>query len=132
MKCSRICHIDYIGNRSKCGFNRSLFKNLFLPLVLLKLRMPLLCSKWTLGEPFSGKGKWKFSGLRDPCSIISEIQKLSFKMSYSPVLHPILLFKPGTRMLFWKPYSPRENMLRWWHLRSSNERIQKNNSTVKH
>ena len=43
------------------------------------------------------------SGLRDPCSIISETQKLSFKMSYSPVLHPILLFKPGTRMLFWKP-----------------------------
>ena len=95
MKCSRICHIDYIGSRSKCGSNRSLFKNLFLPLVLLKLRYPF----FALNEHLENHSlereneNSQDSGLRDPCTDYDKCFKKYKKPSnyLEKLLHLVLL-----------------------------------------
>ena len=134
MKWSRICHFITLVTVVNVDLIDVCLKTCFFPSYFSNWE----CSFFALNEHLENHSLGREnensqdSALRDPWRIVSETQKLSFKMSYSPILHPILLFKPGTRMLFWEPYSPRENMLRWWHLRSFNERMQKNDSTVKH
>lgn len=87
-------NIYYIGSRSKRGTKNSRLRTCFKSSYTLSSHQhththtPLVWSKWTLGEPFSGKGKWGFSGLRDPWRLEYHIKNPEIK--FKNVLFPYI------------------------------------------